>query len=451
VRALRGPGLRPVRERTARFVVIGAVALAFATALGAAFQFDDFHLVARNADVHSWAAWAASMPGIRPLTKASLTLSWTLAGKPAGFVAFSVLCHAAGALLLLELARRWLPELAPACPRAAFAALATALVFALHPAQTEAVTYVAGRSVVLSGVLYLAALLAFERARTATSLALFALALAARETAWTLPFALVLLETARGHALRPALRGAAPHFGLLGAAIVAMAAMPAYRWLLQASLAHRSPGESVFAQVEGIAYLVTHPLLTLRVNFDPDVAVPSAPDLHWWIAATAIAAAMGVGFAALRRHPWLGFGILWFFLQLAPTNGPIARYDLANDRELYLALAGPALIAGVALGSIRRRLAGTIAALALVAALGVSTGLRNLDYASEIALWQATVQASPGKARAWNNLGYAWQQAGDADRARAAYVRALLQDPGYARARINLDALSAPQEAVGVD
>jgi tetratricopeptide (TPR) repeat protein len=296
---------------------------------------------------------------------------------------------------------------------------------------------------VLSGALYLAALLAFERARNVISLALFALALAARETAWTLPFALVLVTAARGEPLRSALRRAAPHFGVLVAAIVAMAALPAYRWLLQASLAHRAPGESLFAQVEGIAYLVTCPLLTLRVNFDPDVAVPPAPDLHWSIAAAGIGIALGVGIASLRRRPWLGFAILWFFLQLAPTNSGIARYDLVNDRELYLALAGPALIVGVALGSIRRRLAATIAALALVAALGVCTCLRNLDYVSEIALWEATVRASPGKARAWNNLGYAWQQAGDTDRARAAYARALLQDPGYARARINLDALPA--------
>ena len=76
-----------------------------------------------------------------------------------------------------------------------------------------------------------------------------------------------------------------------------------------------------------------------------------------------------------------------------------------------------------------------------MAALGLATVLRNLDYTSEIALWEATVRASPGKARAWNNLGFAWQQAGDPDRARAAYAHALLLDPDYARARVNLEAL----------
>ena len=278
--------------------------------------------------------------------------------------------------------------------------------------------------------------------RIAASVALFALALAARETAWTLPFALVLLETARGAPLRSAWRRAVPHFGVLAVAVVAMAASPVYRRLLAASLDQRAPLASLFAQVEGVAYYVTHPLLSLRVNFDPDVAVPAAADLHWWIAAAAIAGTIGVGFMQLGRRPWLGFGLLWFLLQLVPTNGLIARYDLVNDRELYLALVGPALIAGVVLARLRPPIAGTLAAAALVVLLGVATLVRNLDYASEIALWEATVRASPAKARPWNNLGYAWQQAGDRDRARAAYERALQVDPGYDKARANLNALA---------
>ena len=74
--------------------------------------------------------------------------------------------------------------------------------------------------------------------------------------------------------------------------------------------------------------------------------------------------------------------------------------------------------------------------------LGAGTLVRNLDYASEIALWDATVRASPGKARAWNNRGYAWQQAGDVLRARADYERALAVDPAYDKARANLNALA---------
>jgi tetratricopeptide (TPR) repeat protein len=252
----------------------------------------------------------------------------------------------------------------------------------------------------------------------------------------------MFLALARGAPWRAALSRSAPHFGVLAAAVLAMAASPVYRRLLAISLEQRSPLANLFAQVEAVAYHVTHPLLTLRVNFDPDVAVSAGADLRWWIAAASICAAIAFGATQLRRRPWLGFGVLWFFLHLLPTNGPLARYDLVNDRQLYLAIIGPALIAGVALARLRPPRAGTVAAAALAVLLGVATFVRNLDYASEIALWDATVRASPGKARAWNNLGYAWQHAGDAERARAAYERALAADPAYDKARANLNALA---------
>jgi Flp pilus assembly protein TadD len=76
--------------------------------------------------------------------------------------------------------------------------------------------------------------------------------------------------------------------------------------------------------------------------------------------------------------------------------------------------------------------------------LGSATILRNRDYASEIALWEATTHTSPGKARAWNNLGYAWQLAGDSERAAMAYAHALALEPGEYKARVNLELLRRP-------
>jgi tetratricopeptide (TPR) repeat protein len=440
-----------VAERRAWLVVALVAAITYATALGATFHFDDAHAVVENASVHSWSAWLASMPGIRPLTKASYTLNWTLSPEPFGFAIVGVACHTAGAVAVLLLVRGWMPVLAPAVRRPGFAALAAALVFALHPAQTEAVTYIGGRSVVLSGCLYLWALFAFERSRSAAqparwlalSLLSFALALAARETAWTLPFAIVLMEIARGETWRTAGRRAAPHLLLLVFGLAAIGASPVYRRLLALSFELRNPAANLFAQVEGVGYLITQPLLSLRVNFDPDVALPSAPDAHWWFAASAIVGALLIGAAQLRRRPWLGVGIVWFFLHLAPTNGVIARYDLVNDRQLYLALIGPALMAGVVLARLRPPSLASVTASVLVFVLGIATLVRNTDYASELALWRATVLASPKKARAWNNFGFAQQQSGNREGARAAYLHALALDPAYYKARLNLDALDA--------
>ena len=432
---------------TAWAIVVLATLAAYAAAPGTAFQYDDFRVVVIDNDVHSWSAWWASMPGMRPLTKASYVANWLYSPAPAGFAVAGVAMHVASSLLVLALARRWIAAMAPGEPRPGLAALATALVFALHPAQTEAVVYIAGRSTALSSLATLAALYAWERAsdRAAAwhgaALVLFAAAIGARESAWTLPFALVLVEFARGRRFGAALRDTRVFWLLALLLAAAVFSVAANRRLLATSLSIRGPLDNLVAQVDAVAYLVTHPLLTLRLNFDPGLASREAIDAVWFARAAALAALALAGFVQLRRRPWLGFAILWFLLALAPTHGPIARYELANDRQLYLAIVGPALAAGVLIGRLHPRIAGNAVLAALALVLAGATFVRVTDYASETRLWEATVRAGPDNARAWNNLGFARQAAGDRDGARAAYERALAIDPGHRKARGNLDAL----------
>lgn len=69
------------------------------------------------------------------------------------------------------------------------------------------------------------------------------------------------------------------------------------------------------------------------------------------------------------------------------------------------------------------------------------TIMRNLDYRSEVALWQATVKLSPNKSREHNNLGYAYFLAGQPDQARQHYLKALALDGQNFKARYNLETL----------
>ena len=77
--------------------------------------------------------------------------------------------------------------------------------------------------------------------------------------------------------------------------------------------------------------------------------------------------------------------------------------------------------------------------VAVCIALGVTTIIRNQDYASETSLWRATTQHSPAKGRVWNNLGYSLERDGALDDARAAYRKAIELDPADFRAQMNLD------------
>ncbi len=451
------------RARTPFVLLAAAAVVPYLNALWGAFQFDDYNVIVDNPAVHSWAAFLAdAAQGIRPVLKLSYTLNWLAGPGPLGFHLVNIAVHAANTLLVYLLSLRLLgprEEGGAAQGPAAAAALFAALLFAVHPVQTEAVTYVCGRSVSLMGLFYLASILAYDHgARGESRLflwlvspALFLLAVLTRETALTLPAALALWEAARGaegRSLRDAARRQAPHWILLAVLAFWIAARPAAADLYLYGLTKRSVADNALSQVNGITYLLSRLLFAHRLNIDPDLPVLTRWSPVLAAQAALLASSLAVGILCLRRRPHLAFGLLWFFLQLLPTNSVIPRLDIANERHLYLAAWGLFLPLGEALGTAWRTGPGgvrwpRIAVAAALAAAALLTVARNHDYRSEIALWERTAVSSPGKARVHNNLGYAYQLGGEPEMAARSYEKALRLDPQFAKARGNLAALAS--------
>ena len=433
-------------------LLAGVVAVVYLNAFRGVFQFDDYNVIVDNGGVHAWGAYLAGLPrGIRPLLKFTYTLNWTSGLGLFGFHLVNVGLHAANAVMLYFLASR-----VGGPSVSGFAALLPALLFAVHPAQTEAVTYITGRSVSLMAFFYLGSLLAYlwgrERgSRLLLFLAspfLFLLAVASKEVALTLPFVMILCEAARREkdGWRKALRAQAVHWGLLAVLAVFLLAHAGYGRLLEACFDIRGAAVNLLTQVHGIGYLLSRLVMPHAMNIDPDLPVFSPGSPVPLPESLLLAALVAAGILGLKNRSMAGFGILWFFLHLLPTNSFIPRLDVANDRQLYLASWGlfMAVAAGADLlrGKWGARWVTAVAAV-LILALGGLTVSRNTVYRSEVALWEDTARRSPGKARAWNNLGYAYQQAGRVRDAEAAYLRALQVDPGYALARGNLRELKA--------
>lgn len=428
-----------------------AVMLAYLPALAASFQFDDYGVIVDNPQVHGLAAWWQSMPGIRPLLKLSYAVNWSVSPHPVGFHAFNLAVHALNVLLVWALAAHWLRALAPGVTQPVLGAAWVALLFALHPAATEAVAYVSGRSVSLMALFYLAALwLHAQPGRHAAPLSAlaFALALGVRETAVTLPVALWLLAWFRNEPTSKTLPGLRWHALVLLAAGIAALTWPGYDRFFQHSLQTRSAGPQLLGQLEAHAHLFWHSLVGLQTNIDPDLRVPLRWSAQASVSATALLAAMAMALASRRRWPWLGFGIAWYLLQLAPGNSLLPRLDLANDRHLYLALPGVALLLVVPLLSLRRPWLAGAALCGLALLMSQATFRRNIDYRDEVSLWTATVADSPEKARPWSNLGWARQLQGDLSGARQAYECALALQPDHPRALINLSLLPPSDKGV---
>ena len=435
-------------------ILVAAVGLSYANAFRGVFQFDDHNVIVNNPSVHSVAVFVANLPtGIRPLLKLTYLLNWTAGAGPFGFHLVNISLHAANTLLVFFLACRMTagkeaPGL-PSCGRVPFLA---ALLFAIHPVQTEAVTYISGRSMSLMAFFYLAAMLSYLRGTMGSrvwlyvvSPALYLLAVLSKETALTLPAALLLWERAFGDGNRPfpeIVRRQAVHWALLLLMAAAVALHPSYRDLVLYGFGTRTASQNLLAQGYGIAYLLSRLIRVDRLDIDPDLPVPATltPDL----AATAagLAVLLIAGAAALRRRPVAGFGLLWFFLQLLPTNSVVPRLDVANERHLYLASWGIFLAAGAGAEWVQTTLsgagrwvrAGWFAAAALLLAFTI---LRNEVYRNEVTLWAETARRSPGKARVHNNLGYAYYRSGHPERAIPEYREALRIDPDFALARGN--------------
>jgi hypothetical protein len=422
--------------------------------LGASFQFDDWAAIVADPRLQSLASWWHSMPGVRPLLTLSYALNHELGASPGVFRAVNIGLHGFNAallfLLLRRVARRW--RLTDAAG-ANFTAAVASLLFALHPVQTESVTHISGRSTVLMGSWVLLSLLAYTHRRGGQrpwygqllTLACVAAALATQESAAVAPLALMLVVCREhGQRLRATLAGAAPALLLVLLLLGVHLLWLPYDSLLQRGLELRGLAGDVAAQIHGIGWLVGQLLRMDLLNADPAMPAGQLPAAVTVCTGAALAAVLLLGLAGLRRWPGLAFGILWFYLWLAPSNSLLAGLDVPNDRQLYLAIIGPAWLAGLALLRLPAWLRaqqpnaayGLLVVLAVALAAGTLT--RNRVYATPVSFWQDVVEKSPDNVGALNNLGRAHALACEPLAARSAFERALWLAPQDPRAALNL-------------
>lgn len=452
------------RLEAAALVLVGVAV--WSGSFAGTFQFDDFGaILGAGAAGGTVPSLAESATAIRPLTRLVLAGERRLFGlDPPGYHLLSVALHLASTLLIWRIGR------SVTCRRAgesSAGAFAVALVFLVHPLATEAVTYLSGRASLLAATL---SLLAVERwrcwracgggatAASATpwaSIAAFALALAAKETAAAVPLALLLVDAAAdprpsGVELGRRLRDLLPHALVLATFLAAAAAHPVYRRLLVHSLALRPPLENLAVQPRVALEAVRLFVDPARLNLDHDLraeAIRAGDPLALYgllLALITLAALL-----ALRDRRAGAAGWSWFLVHLVPTATLIARNDLLSERNLYLPMAGlcwtGVALAGGGLARLegrRRRPALRAAAFALglvlLATLATATIRRNALYSDPVELWRDTVRKSPHKARPHANLGWSLYVAGELEAAITEYRIAVRLEPDDAVSREGL-------------
>ena len=456
----------------AAILIVAAAWAAYASSLAGPFVFDDLKSIAQNPTIRQlWPPGPVLSPpaGVglagRPLANLSFAANYAAGGESVrGYHAVNLAIHALAALTLFGAVRRTLrrPGFSEGTRDAALVlAAAVAVIWAVHPLQTEAVTYVSQRTESLMGLCYLLTVYAFIRSvESATparwqlgAIVACVLGVASKEVMVTAPLLVLLYDrTFVAGSFRAAWQQRGRFYLGLGAS-----------WLLLAfllrDLAARQVGLGLgvtpwtYALTEGrvvLQYLALafwpHPLV---FDYGAGMAALTATTVGCALVTGLLVAGTGL---MLGRRPALGFAGAWFFLILAPTSSvvPVVLQPMAEHR-MYLPLAGVIALVVVGLHHWLGRWTMPVTVV-LAVGLGCLTAQRNATYRSELALWSDSVARRPDNSRAQTNLGSALALAGRLDEARACFAAAVSLAPTDVEAHLNLGnvllALNRPAKAL---
>ena len=426
-----------------------AVFLIHLHSLGNGFHYDDGHSILRNPHIRSLTNLPLffSDPAVfsenpeyamyRPLVLVAHALNYAWGEyAPFGYQLLNLAVHCLAALCVYIILRQLrLP---------AEAALFGALVFGLHPVQTEPVNYVSSRSESLAGLFYLLAFSTYLQAERQPalswflfSLAAFTAALLSKATAITLPLILLACQWILHPVgpLRFPYRRHLPYWALAGAYLVL------YRGLAGGGIDRAEQVRPYLSQLATQTKALVHYLklallpagMNVHQQFWASPSLASAPVFFSLLAGLSL---LGIALFHRTRRPLIVFGLVWFVLCLLPTLA-VPLHILVNDHRLYLSLFGLALALAVLSTQVTPRW--VLHSVCMLFAL--ISFQRDQIWRDELSLWEDAVARAPLMPEAHYNLGHAHHQVGHLDPARQAYQRALELSPNYTRAQVNLGAV----------
>jgi len=469
-------GAPPSRRQqlVAAGLIVLAVGFVYWNSLSAPFVFDDVHYIEHNELVRDLSRpdQVISFNPVRALLLLSFAVNHTLSGmSTTGYHLTNCLIHCLNAFLVFQLIACLLllrPATAEALGRyRELVPLFGALLYAVHPIQTEAVTYIVGRSSSMASLFYLLGLVCFLRASGASGRArtlwtagmglVYLLGLATKEIAATLPAVLLLLDwlfLARDSLRERLLKIHLPIWILFWVLVV-------LRLTLLGKIGNPEHGGLPSSWIYFQTQLAVFPryllLLVYPVGLSIDHHVPwlnNPFEPNVLLGAGLILALLAVLFLG-RRNPFLAFGLGFFLLALTPTSTLLPIRDAMVERRLYLPLVGLMLPASVGLAWLTawlerrfpRRPLGAVTAIAAAGLLVVLANLamiRNADYSSRLTLWESALAMAPGKARAHVNLALArYEELNDRYTARMLLEHALELEPENMKAHNILGVLAA--------
>lgn len=434
----------------------------YINSLNASWQYDDYGNIVHNTKVHasqwSWSQIKQSgSAGLesqiigRPLAYLTFALNYKIGGlNVVGYHLFNLVVHLIASLFLYLFIRDSLnlPSLKEryAGQAVPIAVLATAL-WATHPIQVTAVTYIVQRMASMAGMFYIMVMYFFLKYRITgrTAYAVAAVigglcALLTKENTVMMVYAILLYDFLL-------LRGAgglkSAKFIAWGAGLTLLLAMMGLLYTnfdlqqLVASYAIRpfTPVERLLTQPRVIFFylgLLAMPM-TSRMTLLHDIEISHNLWTPWSTAPAAAGVIICIAALGLfsRRSPLLAFSGLFFFLNHL-IEGSFLNLEMIYEHRNYipsmLIFLAPAIIAVKSFHYFRYRpsFQWMIAGGALLMLLSNSsvTIAYNRIFKTELSLWRHAVKRAPDLSLAHSNLGTAYWEQGVWDKARDEFFKA---------------------------
>ena len=371
-----------------------------------------------------------------PLVTITHAIEYQLAElEPALYHATNVLAHVGATLLTFALFLRVGTPL--------MVAFAGALVFGIHPLQTESVVWISARKNLLSTLFGFAAILVYLRGTPRAyrwSLLWMILAALSKGIAMVIPPLLVLTLLFSGrpvHWRREALR-LAPFFAVALLRGLATVSFQEEVWARTATVSLLDR----MAIMGGVLATYLRQFLwptELRAFYGWSPQSVGLAPLGWGL----VLALSALVFWGTRRARWVGYLGLFVPLTMFPMLNIFPAPFFQADRYLYMSIPAVAALAAAGLSAVTSRygrpwIPPVVLALWCGLVLTPAT-LRQIPvWKDSLALWEHTLRYEPSWHVAFNNLGTWYQAQEDYEKSSRYLEQALAVRPDFFESRLNL-------------
>lgn len=427
-------------------LIIGIVV--YVNSFGNEFVWDDDYLIVNNTFIKDWrylskiftsnlfaGSWKDSS-FYRPIQSLTLLVDYSIWHlNPSGYHLTNILIHIANAVLIYWLAVYLLAGRG--------VAIFAALLFLVHPVQTEAVTYISGRADPLAAFFLLSAFIFFIKGRKTGSLFCFILALLSKEVCLIFPLLILaycLLDNNK-ITLKNKFLPIAPFF--IAASVYLLTRSLLLDFLKITDLTSNTP---LFTRLIIACKTFVHYLgfivFPSGLHMERSLYIKGyllEPDIWASLLLLIVFTALIVKLA--KRHKVISFGLAWFIIGLLPTSGIMPVNAFIAEHWLYIPSIGLFLaISSYAaqISSRKHQKTGLIMFILILAVFSMLTIRQNTVWKDKETLYKYILKLNPESSRAHFNLGSTYGEKNLDDMAIPEFKKTIELKPDYIDAYVNL-------------